>query len=421
MVNKFQKFQQYFFQPVDAASLALFRILFGLVTAFYVFTEQSPAAIHYKFILPQFFFPYPLFAILHLPFFTGNDIYKLFRMMGVCACTIGLGIFYRISLILFFFSFGYIFLLEKSYYNDYGYLILLITFLLFFMGAHRSASFDIFRQPKLNTRRVPWWNIFILRAQISIVYFYSGLVKLSPDYLSGSVLRLMLAGKTPYPFIGHFFQQDGVILFLTYFGLLFDLTIGFLLWYNRPRVWVFSIAILVHLMNKLFFGAGVFHYLMIAALVLFLKPEEVRQFFNKFRGIFRFPLSTVAYEGLAEAGERRNKGREKIILSFLACYLLWQVLFPLRPYFYLSDIDGTLGDSEFSWRMEASGVNSPVEIFARDPKTNKTIKVKLSRYLNDQQIRAMSYRPEMVERFVKYLKRVYVKRGIKNPQVYVTN
>jgi len=115
-------------------------------------------------------------------------MYILFVVMGVSTICIALGLFYRIALVSFFLTYGYIFLLEKTFYNNHHYLFLLVTFLLIFVDAHRCFSLDALRKEKEEIKTVPHWHILILRAQIFIVYFYAGIAKLHKDWLSGKVV-----------------------------------------------------------------------------------------------------------------------------------------------------------------------------------------------------------------------------------------
>ena len=69
-----------------------------------------------------------------------------------------------------------------------------------------------------------------------------------------------------------------LISFITYGGLLFDLFIGFLLFYKRTRLFAFILVIIFNTMNYfLFLGnseIGVFPFIMIATLILFMSFDQ---------------------------------------------------------------------------------------------------------------------------------------------------
>src|SRR5258707_5572799 len=108
-------------------------------------------------------------------------MYVHFAALAVLAVCIAVGFHYRISTILFFLGFTYVFLLDESRWLNHFYLVSLVSFLLIFVPAHRAFSLDARRRPHIRSSTVPTWSLWLLRAQIAIVYLYGALAKLNGD------------------------------------------------------------------------------------------------------------------------------------------------------------------------------------------------------------------------------------------------
>ena len=80
-------------------------------------------------------------------------MYLVFFAMGLAALGVALGFLYRASAILFFLTYTYVFLLDKTHYNNHYYLISLLGFLLIFVDAHRWASVDQKLRPDLQAEQ----------------------------------------------------------------------------------------------------------------------------------------------------------------------------------------------------------------------------------------------------------------------------
>ena len=100
------------FQPVDGASLAVFRILFGAIMVWEVYRYFSHDWIQRYWVEPSFHFTYHGFGWVEpLP---GRWMEVLFAVLGALAVCIALGLFYRVAAALFFVAFTYTFLLEQA-------------------------------------------------------------------------------------------------------------------------------------------------------------------------------------------------------------------------------------------------------------------------------------------------------------------
>src|SRR5262245_31283533 len=125
--EKSQVISQLLVKPIDASALATFRVFFGVIMVWEVYRYHPYGRIMRYYIEPHFYFPYELFPfVTPLP---GPWMYFVFFLIGLSAMGIALGFFYRASALIFFLTYTYVFLLDKTLYNNHYYLISLLGFL----------------------------------------------------------------------------------------------------------------------------------------------------------------------------------------------------------------------------------------------------------------------------------------------------
>ena len=101
----------YFKHQTNAAPLAVFRIFFGLLMFVSILRFCSKGWIHSLYIDPVFHFSYYGFEwVKPLGIFT----YLLFLICGIAAFLVAIGYKYRLSILVFFLSFTYIELMDKT-------------------------------------------------------------------------------------------------------------------------------------------------------------------------------------------------------------------------------------------------------------------------------------------------------------------
>jgi len=410
---------RFLFTPVNPSSLILFRFFFGAFSGWYAFYELSTNAVFPQYIATNFYFTFSLFDVLHLPFLPPQALYTLFKIMGVSACCIALGIFYRIALITFFLSFGYIFLLDKTYFNNHYYLILLITFLLFFMNAHHGASIDALRNPKLSNKPIQFWNIMLLRAQFCIVYFFAGITKIGKDYLDGRQMHIWLNEEGLIPFLQPYASSEWVQGLFIIGSILTDIALPFLLCYKPTRTCAIVLAIIFHLTNQWLFHIGIFHYLMIAALVLFVEPDEPYRLWVQIKNLLLRKPYDVSRPNLTEDYTEASGINKTLIKIFIGIYLMVQLLLPFRPLIYPGNVNWTREGHRFSWRLKANITTGGLSLAVIDPATGEIVPATPFDDINPEQYLVMSYTPDMILQYVHFLKKKLESQGIKNPIIKI--
>lgn len=396
-------------RPVDAASLAVFRVLFGAIMVWEVYRYFAFDRVTRYYVIPEFYFTYELFPFVKP--WPEPWMHIHFMAMAIFALGMGLGLFYRLSTYLFLLTYSYVFLLDKAQYNNHYYLIILVAFLLLCTDAHRWASLDAWRKGWLNRAEaqiVPFWQVFILRAQIVIVYFFGGVAKLNADWLAAEPIGAWLRNRAHYPVLGPFFATEAGAYFFAYGGLFFDLFIGLFLLWPRTR-WLALIGVLFfNLMNKWLFSIGVFPYLMIAMTVIFFNPDGPRRLLG------RLPISIPA------SWPDARQPRQVAVVSFVVIYLAIQILMPLRHWLYPGYVSWTEQGHRFSWHMKLRDKEAFVIFYITDPKTNQTWEVDFDDRLTVRQYAKMATRPDMVVQFARHIKEEFHRAGvIENPIITV--
>jgi HTTM domain/Vitamin K-dependent gamma-carboxylase, lumenal domain len=398
------------FKPLDISSLVFFRIAFGTILFWEVFRYLEHGWIKEYWIKPTFLFKYYGFGWIHP--WPGDGMYIHFAVLGVLSIFIAIGFLYRVSAALFFLGFTYVFLLDQTRYLNHFYLICLISFLMIFVPSNRKFSVDAGLFKKIRSETAPAWALWLLRVQIGIVYFYSGLAKMNGDWLHGQPMRMWLLARSNYFLVGHFFTQDWVVYLFSYGALLFDLLIFPLLLWNRTRIYVFGFVLYFHLMNSWLFDIGVFPWFMIAATLLFFPPDWPRRVFIK------LGLSSEAIIDKPEQpGNKRFLPVQLATLILLGVYILFQLLMPLRHFMYPGEVSWTEEGFYFSWHMMLRSKAAVGKFFAVDPASKRTSEIDLSQFLTPRQIKWVLKNPDMILQLSHHLEDYMLARGYEGVEI----
>ena len=172
-------------EPTDVASLVMLRIVFGLLMFIDIVRYFHIGWVSEIYAKPKFHFQYEWFWwLVPLP---EDFMYLLFVILGISSILIALGLFYRLASTLFFLGYTYIFLLERTTYNNHYYLICLISFFLVLAPLHKSWSLDVIRGSVRHTERLPAIWLWLFRFHMGLVYFFGGIAKFDPDWLNGRI------------------------------------------------------------------------------------------------------------------------------------------------------------------------------------------------------------------------------------------
>ena len=409
MKSFLEKIRQRAFERIDIASLAFFRIAFGLLMVFEVGRYFKYGWVYSHWLEPRILFKYYGFWWVHP--WPGNWLYLHWAALGVFALFVAAGFFYRVSAVLMFLSYAYFFLLDEAWYVNHTYLICLFSFLLIFIPAHRAFSVDSWLRPSLRSSTAPAWSLWLLRFQIAVVYFFAGLAKISPDWLHGEPVRYQLAQSHDTPILGRLFGTEAAVYIMSYGGMLFDLLIVPLLLWRRTRLAAFYVAVLFHLTNALWQPIGIFPWLAIAATALYFPPDWPRHVLRELR-ITR----STSPSGTADSTPPSSVHR-RIVLTGLIIYAVIQIFLPLRPFLWRGGVEWTEAEHRFSWRMFLLAYDSVANFYVTDPNSGNSTRIDLTDVLTPRQIPHMGYLPDMPLQFAHYLAAYLPRRGPRPLQV----
>ncbi|MDP5106457.1 MAG: HTTM domain-containing protein [Polaribacter sp.] len=402
---------KYFKTQTNIAPLAVFRCFFGLMLFASIIRFWANGWIHKLYIQPKFFFSYDGFSWIKP---LGNYTYLLFAICGISALFISLGYKYRIAISIFFLSFTYIELMDKTTYLNHYYFISVLSFLLIFLPANASFSLDAYFNKKKFVQ-VPKWTIDSIKLLLGIVYFYAGLAKINSDWLLRAMpLKIWLPSKYDLPFIGNSFMQETWFHFaMSWGGMLYDLSIPFLLIYKRTRFFAFFLVVFFHVFTRVLFPIGMFPFIMIISAFIFFDADFHQ---NIIRIITKFLPKKKEIKTITNFTFSKN--RKRIIVSILGFFLLIQLIFPWRYILYPGELFWTEEGYRFSWRvmlMEKAGATTFKIV---DKETKNYFYVDNKDFLTSFQEKQMSHQPDFILEYAHFLGNHFTQQGHKNVQVF---
>lgn len=328
-------------RPVSAASVALFRIAFGVAMVVNV-ALYLPDHVRQYYIEPTVHFPYdPLTFVRPLP---GIGMYLVYVAMALTGALLAIGLWSRVAAGAFFVLTTYVFLIDSTFFQNHEHLISLLALLLTVLPVHRRWSVDARRHPERRSDTVPAWVLWLLRFQVGVPYLFGGIAKLNRDWLQGEPLRLWLARRGQSGIAGTVFSAEPVVWFMTYGALVLDLAVVWLLLHRRTRVPAFVVATIFHLLNARLWGLWIFPWLMIVSTTLFFAPDWPE------RAIVRFRGSTAPSPPGVVAPVRPRLSR--LVVGFVAVWVAVQVTVPLRHLAIPGSPSWTEAGHRFAWHMK---------------------------------------------------------------------
>ncbi|MGD9764074.1 MAG: HTTM domain-containing protein [Candidatus Binatia bacterium] len=414
MTDRLRRWATGLFEPVDAASMAVFRIVLGAMIAWDVVRYAQEGWIYEYYIRPKYHFTYLYFDWVQP--WPGNGMYIHFAVMGVAAAMVAAGLFYRAAIVLLWFLYTYKFLLEQSVYMNHYYLISLLCFLLIWMSPHRAFSLDRLRHPEWS-EMVPRWNILLLRFQLFIVYFFGAIAKLNPDWLRGEPMYSSLVNRSEgVPEIASYLSPALLAYGIAYGGLLFDAIVPVLLCFRRSRLIGFALATAFHAMNEIFLRIGVFSYLMTGAITIFFDPDWPRR-------LHLLPPRAAAPQESAQASAgvraRRVASVQWALLLGIAAYVAVQIALPLRHFLYPGYVSWTEEGHRFAWHMKLRGKSSRMQIVAYIPETGQRMSLDPAKDLTHRQLKKLYTFPDMLLRYVHFKRDEIRASGMGDPVIKV--
>ncbi len=390
-----KRFQDYLYKPILSTQLGLFRILFGLCLVYELFYYFNIDLLDKGLRAPAMRFTYEGFEWIKL--LPGKSMEVILFLLLVAAVCITLGIVYRIATIFFFTFFTYLFFIDKSLYNNHLYLFVLLCFLLTVVKGDAALSVT----KKNQSATIPQWQLLLLKIQIFIVYFYGGLAKLNADWL--------IRHEPMHSMLQSSYSSSTVENLLVYGGLLFDLSIGFLLWNKRTRLMGVVGVVFFNISNAIIFNdIGVFPFFMLAATVLFFNPETINR-------VMMGTKTQPKKDGKKIASSPKLFLPSSKINWLIGVYLTFQLLFPFRYLLFPGNAEWYGVGQRFSWRMKIQSRQvKELKYTVVDYDHKQLMDLDPSQYLTAAQIQSLYLDPKMILQFAQFLASDATKKGLTN-------
>ena len=403
-----QKLKPYLTAPVSAAPLAVFRVIFGGMMLVSILRFMGKGWVTELYVQPKVYFTYYGFEWVQPLGETG--MYALFSLMAVTALGMMLGLFYRLSALLFFLSFTYVELIDKTNYLNHYYFVSVVALLLVLVPAHRHFSLDVLREPQNWVSHVPRWAVLIFKLQLGLVYFYAGVAKLNPDWLLEAMpLRYWLPAHTYLPLIGPLLDEVWMAFVFCWFGAFYDLTIPFFLSWRKSRALAYLTVVVFHVLTAVLFQIGMFPYIMMVSTLIFFSESFHERLLSWFR--------SMAKVHMPAAPAFARVGAQPLLLNLLAVYFVLQVLVPWRFLLYPGQLFWTEQGYRFSWRVMLMEKAGTAFFYVRDPKTGHEVEINNRDYLTVTQEKQMAMQPDMLLQYAHILQQDFASHGIPDTQV----
>jgi len=391
-------------RPVDAASLAAFRIGFGILLAAGALRFMAEGWVDVLFVEPTFFFRYYGFEWVPVPGpVLCHVLYGALCFLGIAFAA---GIYFRYVALLLFVGFSWVELVDVSNYLNHYYLVSLLLFLSIFLPIGSTWSLDARFRKGLSRETVPAWVLYLFRFQVGVVYFFAGLAKLGADWLLyAQPLGIWLAARDEMPVIGGLFGLPWVPYLASWAGFVFDTSIVPLLLWQRTRGIAFLAVVAFHFGTHLLFDIGLFPFLMPLLATLFFSPDWPRRVLARFgkRGSGA-PVPSRPYEVPSLA-------RRRMVAAAVGAYVALQLILPLRSFVYGGDVLWHEQGMRWSWRVMVREKNGSIVYRVRNPETGREWQVGPMRYLTWRQANEMTGQPDLILKLAHHIAEDFRERG----------
>ncbi len=373
---------------VNASSLVIVRIFFGVLMAAGVVRFWAMGWIEAQYQRPRFHFPYWGLQWVGVP--PQPVIHVVFVAMFIVALLLAAGRWYRPSAIVFVVGFTWIELVDQTRYLNHYYLVSVVGLLLCLM--------PLGGRPKT----VPRWAVVALRLQLGLVYTFAGIAKLDTDWLlRAEPLIIWLEARQATPLLGTVLAWDPTAYAMAWGGALFDLCIFAALSIRTTRRFAYIAVVVFHFATWTLFPIGLFPWLMIGLTTVFFEPD--------------WPRPATRAVDRATAPPRRA---DRWILPVLVVHFTAQLLLPLRSALYPGDDRWHMQAFRWSWKVMLVEKVGMVEYRVVDRVSGRRWVVAPGDELTAEQVRMMAIQPDMVLRYAHHLAERFARRGYASVAVY---
>lgn len=222
-------------QTIDARPLAVGRILLGVASlplAVEWFRPLLKVASRDSMALPVIDGAGSLPSIVVMLFFGLSVAASAGMILGVAG---------RLPALLLAAVTALVLLADQQVYSNHMILLLMLSSFMGLSGAHRAYTVAELRRKRRKRSRgdlVPYWPAFLIKAQITTLYFWTAVSKINPQYLSGEVIDANLRGWVPVP--------ESLLPAVSLASIAAEFFLAFALWIPKTRLLGFLVGFGLH-------------------------------------------------------------------------------------------------------------------------------------------------------------------------------
>ena len=245
---------------------------------------------------------------------------------------------------------------------------------------------------------------------------------------------MIIVEQSSGSFLYSILPQGLLIMLIKYGGILFDLSIVFILLNKRTRKVGFLLVVVFSYVNGsvLFNDIGIFPFFMICSTILFFDSVKVGEFldvfFTKKSALKKFKNKEERKKhlikqkhsnlngSLDDVQKNDNRILKKITTCCLVLFVLFHLLFPFRHFLLTNNPEWTSIASKFSWRMKMQTRKvTEFKMSLTDKATSKTFNLDGKSFVSSNQFLHIIEDPYAFVQLSKYISRKLKKeRGLKN-------
>lgn len=387
--------------PLDGAVPGYVRIFIAACVLWHVAAFCLTGRLVAELVEQGIFFKYPLFDFV--PRMTGLLPYGFMTALGLMALAVLVGWHTRWTTKLLAAGMAYWFLIDASAYSDHFYLLALLCVYLAWLPVNAWLSADRAMGRKLEST-VPGWTLAVLRLQVLLIFLFHGLNLLTRDWAAGVPVLEWVALQPETSWRDWLIARPEFIRSLAIAYALWNLAVGFLLWWKRTRLPAAVVAAVVLLLDACWWHIGPAPIVLLGLLPVYFAPEWPREMLARLAPLGRIGLLRAVWAIACRAGRIVDRAigwfddtpvlgaparvradtpnaiatAEPFVLTEPRLYialalLLCQIVLPARNLWPASR-DVTAARSRFAWcgqtQVIAGNLEMSLEIPSRDTRWN---------------------------------------------------
>jgi hypothetical protein len=285
-----QAWREFFFAPEPAVTVAVFRIVFGVILVIHGLLLWPHASLWYgpKGFLPytQYFQIYGRSRLTLFQFLPDSDVTVkvVLAVFVAAAASLSIGMLTTVSASLTFFLLISIHNRNPAILHGGDDVLRVMAFLLIFSSAGADLSVDrLASSGQLFVgESISPWALRLMQLQVSIIYLRAGLAKLGgAAWLEGSAayyptqVQEYRRFSLPRVLVGAFW-----IRLATWGTIVIELGLGTAIWVKEFRTVILVCGFAFHLVLEYFLNLQLFGWTMMCCLLLFASPNYLMALFR---------------------------------------------------------------------------------------------------------------------------------------------